>query len=205
MKETKSWRHEIDFQCSFGIWPFRRTLNISHKGFEWCGELIPLKEITRLRWGIDKKRGGIFPKNVCVAVFGTAEKEYTIKTKQKDFYGHLVERYWKAAGKRLLGDMLAGLGAGKTYAFGGVTAADRGITIREKSIFGASESFYEWEALVWDIVNGSLCFVVLESPDKPLAGLSFLYVDNVHLLNAALKLLEQSPGKTKLSELAQNF
>lgn len=205
MKGAKSWRREIDFQCRFGIWPFKKTLNISSAGFEWCGTLIPLKEITRLRWGVEQKRGGIFPKRVCVAVFGTAAREYTIRTKQKDFYSNLVERYWKAAGRRLLTELLDGLGADKNYVFDSVTLGDCGIAVSKKGIFGGGSDFYEWSALGWGVVNGSLCFVSLAAPDKPLAGLSFLRTDNTHLLNVALKLLSQSRDSKKLSELPRNF
>ena len=204
MGKSKSWRHEIDFQCRFGLWPFQKTLSISHKGFEWCGELIPLKDIERLRWGTELKRGGIMPKRVYAAVFGTKSREYEIKTRQKDFYEHLVERYWKASGIRLLAKMLDGLGGGETYEFGKLRLSDCGIALREKKLLGGVRtSFYEWKELAWGAVNGSLSFVSREKPDRLLFGLSFLWVDNTHVLYAALKLLEQSPDKTRLSKAAK--
>lgn len=205
MSKAKSWRQEIDFQCRFGIWPFRKTLNISAKGFEWRGGLIPLKEITRLRWGVELKRGGIFPKRVYIAVFGTGEREYVIKTKQKDFYEHLVERYWKAVGRRLLSEMLEGLREGGVYQFGPAAVEDKGITVKEKSVLETSVNFYEWAGLRWGIVNGCLSLVSAEKPDRQLVGLSFLWDDNTHILSAALRLLEQSGDKTRLSKASGKF
>lgn len=205
MDKAKSWKREIDFQCRFGIWPFQKTLNISARGFEWCGELIPLKEITRLRWGIELIRGGVFPKRTFVAVFGTDAREYVIKTKQKDFYEHLVERYWKAVGRGLLNGMLAGLGEGKTYRFGSAEVRDEGVTVKEQSVFGASAKFYEWAGLRWGVNNGCLSLVSAEKPDKPLVALSFLRDDNTHILGAVLKLFEQSGGKTRLSKVSGSF
>ena len=58
---SDSWSREIDFHCKFGVWPFQKTLDITPDGFRWCGELLPLREVSRLRWGVDQKRGGVFP------------------------------------------------------------------------------------------------------------------------------------------------
>lgn len=201
MEEKISWQKEIDFQCSFGVWPFKKTLEISPNGFLWCGELFPLKKITRLRWGIDQCRGGIFPKRTCVATFGTDDREFTIKTKQKDFYAYLTDKYWKAVGRRLLSEMLEGLADGRNYTFGKEAAvSDGGITVRIKSgISKGRDVFYAWEELQWGVVNGSLCFAPANEPNKLLAGLSFLWIDNVHVLNVALALVDNSQDKKKLS------
>lgn len=199
MGKAKSWNREIDFQCRFGVWPFQKTLDISAKGFTWCGELIPLKGITRLRWGVELTRGGVFPKRQYIAVFGTDAKEYVIKTKQKDFYEHLVERYWKAVGLRLLTEMLDGLGEGRSYGFGPVTVEDGGVTVNKKGLLSTEQHFYKWNELGYGITNGNLCLAAEENPEQPLAALSFIWDDNTHVLFAALKLLEKSSDKTRMS------
>lgn len=205
MSKAKSWNREIDFQCRFGVWPFQKTLDISAKGFTWCGTLIPLREITRLRWGVELKRGGAFPKRLFIAVFGTDSGEYVIKTKQKDFYEHLVERYWKAAGRRLLSDMLDGLENGAVYSFGPLDVGDRGAAVNERTLLGADRRFYEWEALRWDTANGFLNFMSAEKSDRQLAGLSFIQDDNTHILSAALRLFEKSAGQKRLSRVNRDF
>ena len=204
MEKAMSWQQEIDFQCSFGLWPFRRSLEISPKGFLWCGELFPLNTITRLRWGIEQKRGGLLPKRICTATFGTNDREFTVRTKQKDFYGHLTDRYWKAVGRRLLTEMVDGLRAGKRYNFSDYAAVeDSGLyKIDKKLVGGAAEKFYPWEALEWGVVNGNLCFAPKEEPENLLVGLSFLWVDNVHMLNVALAPLLSAEKRTKISSLA---
>lgn len=202
MESNRSWCSEIDFRCSFGLWPFKRTLEITPKGFYWCDELIPMKKITRLRWGVDLRRGGIFPKRVYMAVFGTPEKEYTIKTKQKDFYEHLTDKYWKAVGRRLLSEMMDGLAEGQKYPFGDIVVQDEGITVNIKSAFSSEkQDFYTWEDLQWGIVNGNLCFAKKEETEKLLVGGSFLWVDNMHILNVAMGLLQNSNKRKKLSLL----
>lgn len=207
MSAEKFPRGDIDFQCRFGIWPFEKRLNISSEGFEWCGRLIPLEGIDRLRWGVELRRGGIFPKRVYVVVFAAAGHEYRIKTKQKDFYANLVEYYWKTAGVRLLQRLLDDLAAGESRLFGPLTeVCDSGMAIEEKSFPGISKrKFYEWDKLVWGVLNGSLCFAAREAPAKPLTGLSFLWVDNAHILLTALKLFSQNSGIKKLSEIPRNF
>ena len=161
-----------------------------------------MKEITRLRWGVDLRRGGVFPKRVYIAVFGTSEKEYTIKTKQKDFYEHLTDKYWKAVGRRLFTEMKKGLAEGKKYPFGEILVEDQGITVTTKSAFSPEkQNFYPWTELQWGILNGSLCFTKTDEPGKLLAGCSFLWIDNVHVLNVAMGLLQNSDNRKKLSSL----
>ena len=199
-----SWQQEIDFRSSFGVWPFKKSLEITPRGFSWCGEVVPLKSITRIRWGIDLKRGGIFPRKMYMATFGTDRKEYTIKTKQKDFYEHLTDRYWKAVGRRLLSEMLRGLAEGKSYRFGDLAVVDGGINTARKGAFTLSKKeFYEWDSLQWGIVNGSICFVLKEEPGRIIGGCSFLWTDNAHVLNVAMGLLQNSSGKKKLSSCAR--
>lgn len=205
MSGMDSERQIVDFQCRFGLWPFKKTLNISPEGFEWCGEFIPVESVTRLRWGSEQRRGGPFPKVVYLAAFGSESREYVIKTRQKDFYDHLRDNCWKAAGERLLIKMLDGLADGNTYRFGDLTLADRGISVADKSFLGQKNvTFYEWNDIAYGVINGNLCFARRETPDKLLTGLSFLWVDNVHVLYGAIKLLEKSTQKSSLSKARES-
>lgn len=201
--EKNGWHDEIDFHCTFGAWPFKKSLDITPAGFLFCGELFPLKTITRLRWGVEQKRGGIFPKFLYLATFGTATREFTIKTKQKDFYEHLTQRFWRAAGRRLMAEMLDGLRKGGSYVFGGFSISDGGLTVRPKGIFKAGRAeFFEWAKLKWGIVNGNLVFTKADSPERPIASASFLWVDNAHILSVALALLQERKDKGRLSAIA---
>ncbi|MDO5562127.1 MAG: hypothetical protein Q4F74_00770 [Synergistaceae bacterium] len=204
MDKQKSWNHEIDFHCTFGVWPFRKSLDIHPSGFVWCGELIPLRSITRVRWGYDQVRGGVFPKRVGVATFGTADREFTIRTKQKDFYDILTNKYWRALGRRLLSSMFDTLKRGERIVFTDELAVeDKGIIVRKKQMFGsAPEASYIWEDIGWAVVNGTLCFVPLSEPDNILAGASFIWSDNLHVLDVALSMLGQSEDKRRLSACA---
>ena len=200
---NNSWHDEIDFHCTFGAWPFKKSLDITPAGFLYCGELFPLKTITRLRWGVDQKHGGILPKVLYLATFGTATREFTIKTKQRDFYEHLTERFWRAAGRRLMAEMLDGLRKGGSFVFGGFTISDEGLTVRPKGIFKAGRAeFFEWAKLKWGIVNGNLVFTKADSPEQPIASASFLWVDNAHILSVALALLQERADKRRLSAIA---
>lgn len=201
--ENTSWVKEIDFHCRFGIWPFQKSLDITPAGFVYCGEIFPLKTITRIRWGVDQKRGGIFPKMYYLTTFGTETREFTIKTKQKDFYDHLTQRIWRAVGKRLINEMLDGLKSGKEFAFGDFSVTDNGITITQKSIFkGSQPIFYEWENLKWGIVNGNLVFTPNDAPDRLLTSASFIWTDNTHVLSVALAVLQERADKKRLSAIA---
>lgn len=189
----------IDFECEFGMWPFRKQLKISRHGFEWCGELFPLKSIESVRWGVLQKRGGVFPKYLYVVAFGADGREFTVKTKQKDFYEHLSVRVWRAAGRRLLSRLADTLLRRETVKYGDVAVSDKGAKFFAKELFGSGKGrFFLWEELFWTSAGGSLCFVKRDEPDKLLAGLSFLNVDNVRVLDAALTLLARSDSGTSL-------
>lgn len=202
--DSKSWVKEIDFHCRFGIWPFQKSLDITPAGFVYCGEIFPLKTVSRIRWGVDQKRGGVFPKMAYLATFGTETREFTIKTKQKDFYEHLTQRMWRAVGRRLMAEMLEGLKKGAEFGFGDFSVSDTGITITQKSIFkGSQPEFHEWEKLKWGIVNGNLVFTPADSPDKLLTSASFIWTDNTHVLSVALALLQENENKKRLSLIAE--
>ena len=51
------------------------------------------------------------------------------------------------------------------------------------------------------IVNGSLCFVKRDDPGKLLSGASFLWEDNIHILNVAMGLLQKGENRKNLSLL----
>ncbi|MCF0246995.1 MAG: hypothetical protein HUJ86_00125 [Synergistes sp.] len=202
--ERQSWSKEIDFHCTFGLWPFKKSLEITPAGFLYCGELFPLKTLTRLRWGVDQKRGGILPRVYYLATFGTETREFTIKTRQKDFYEHLTERMWRAVGRRLLGEMFDGLKQGREFSFGDFSVADKGITVRQKGLFKAPEPrFYEWGSLKWGIVNGNLVFMPTGEEETLLASASFLWVDNTHILSVALALFQEKERRVRLSSAAE--
>ncbi|MCD7951891.1 MAG: hypothetical protein LUG14_02955 [Synergistaceae bacterium] len=152
---------------------------------------------------MDQRRGGPFPKVRYLATFGTETREFTIKTKQKDFYEHLTQRFWRAVGKRLMAEMLDGLRKGKDYRFGDFSVSDNGLTVTQRGLFNGSQSeFYEWKRLKWGIVNGNLVFTPAESTDKLLTSASFLWVDNTHILSVALALLQKQTKLERLSSIA---
>lgn len=197
---ASSWSKSIDFHCTFGVWPFRKTLDITPAGVQYCGELFPFGTITRLRWGIDQKRGGVFPKVVYNFVFGTDTREITIRTKEKDFYEQLTEHIWRAVGSRLLSAMLTDLHQGRTREFGDFTVDDLGITVRQGALFGHGEKkHFAWNELKWGVINGQIVFTKNDKPDLPIASASFLHSDNAHLLTIALAVLQKSADKTSLS------
>ena len=105
-------------------------------------------------------------------------------------------------GRRLFSEMMEGLAEGKKYPFANILVEDEGITVNTKSAFSTEkQDFYPWSDLQWGIVNGSLCFAKRDEPGKLLSGSSFLWVDNIHVLNVAMGLLQNSESRKKLSLL----
>lgn len=204
-KKGNGGRPEVDFNCVFGMWPFRKSLNISWQGFEWCGKFFPLRTIDTIRWGVFQRRGGIFPKRTYIAMFGVEGREFTIKTKQQDFFNHLTGRLWTCVGQRLLAEMAETLSSGGTVHFKNVEVGDGGITVSDKQLLGTKSSSYCWNELLWGVSNGSLCCAEVASPDKIIAGLSLLWVDNAHVLRVALELMARRGGESLSAAVKSSF
>lgn len=194
---------EMDFNCTYGRWPFKESLNISAAGFMYRGELFPFPMVTRIRWGIEEQRGEPFPKDVYVAAFGTESREVVIRTGKRELYEELTRRFWYTCGRRLLAEMLVGLRGGRVYKFGDFTVTDDGILIEREDSAAIGSGFYRWCVLKWGIDSGSLVFTRVDNAAVRVAGASLLRVDNAHVLSIALKLFEKHPLSARLSVVAE--
>ena len=171
---NNSWHDEIDFHCTFGAWPFKKSLDITPAGFLYCGELFPLKTITRLRWGVDQKRGGILPKVLYLATFGTATREFTISTSTSR----------SASGAPRDAASWPRCSTACARAAASSSAASR---YRTKGSPSGRRGYSRPDA---------------RSPEQPIASASFLWVDNAHILSVALALLQERADKRRLSAIA---
>lgn len=194
---------DIDFNCNFGTWPFRESLDISAAGFMYRGELFPFPMVTRIRWGIEEQRGEPFLKELFLVAFGTESSEVVVKTGSRELYEELTQRVWRAVGQRLLAEMLVGLRDARMYQFGDFVVVDDGILTQRDDSAAIGSGFYRWENLKWNIDNGSLVFSSVDDTAKRVASASLLRVDNAHVLSIALKLFEKHPQSTRLSVIAE--
>ena len=103
-------------------------------------------------------------------------------------------------GARLLGEMLHGLREGKRYHFGSVVVSDHGVELERRHFFSNSERLScKWTDLV--IGNGAGTFYIAKKDEKKVsAELSYQQIDNVHVLEAAMRVFWKS-ASDRMSDL----
>ena len=199
---AESWRREITYEADVGVM-FKNKLRISPEGVEWKSSIIPLEEIERVRWGgTSHSVNGIPTGTTYTIVVGGGESEATVVLRKKEVYSEFVDRLWKAAGVRLLTEMLRGLRAGRRYRFGAAVITDYGVELERRRFFSSSERVpCRWTDVV--IGNGSGTFNIAKKDDKKVAvELPYQEMDNVHILEAAMRVFWKSP-KPRLSDLLE--
>lgn len=195
-----SWKREITYEADIGVM-FRAKLRISPDGVQWRGSKIPLEEIERLRWGGTRHSVNGVSTGTTYSIFVGGERGGArIELRQQRIYSEFVDRLWKTAGVRLLTEMLERLRAGERYRFGTAVVTDHGIELERRKLFGANERLpCKWTDLV--IGNRAGTFYIAKKDEKKVAvELPYQDMDNVHILEAALRLFWKS-ASSRLSDL----
>ena len=195
-----SWKREITYEADIGV-IFKDRLRISPDGVEWKGSKMPLNEINRVRWGGARHSVNGIPMGTSYNIFVGCEHGGTsIELRNRQIYSEVVDRLWKTAGVRLLTEMLKGLRAGRRYRFGTAVVADYGVELERRRLFRAKEHVScNWSDVV--IGNGDGTFYIAMKDDNKVAvELPYQDVDNVHILEAAMRVFWDSAGR-RLSDL----
>ena len=198
-----SWKREITYEADIGV-VFKDKLRISPDGVQWRGSKIPLEEITRVRWGGTRQSANGIPTGTTYHIFVGGERRGTrIELRKEQIYSEFVDRLWKTAGVRLLTEMLERLREGKSYRFGTAVVTDHGVELERRKLFGANERLpCKWTDLV--IGNGPGTFYIAKKDEKKVAvELPYQDMDNVHILEAAMRLFWKS-ASPRLSDLLDN-
>ncbi|WP_218277699.1 hypothetical protein [Plesiomonas shigelloides] len=190
----EEWRREITYEADVGIL-FKEKLRISPEGIEWKGHRWDLDSITRIRWGGTKHSVNGIPTGTTYSIiFGNSSNYSSIELKKEATYSNFIDRLWRGVGVRLLMEYLEGLRDGKKYRFGSTVMSDYGMELERKKLFGSNERvFCRWDELV--IWNGAGVFCIGKREDKKLAeSFSYLEGDNIHVLEAAIRMLWKRGG-----------
>ena len=195
-----SWKREITYEADIGV-VSKNKLRISPDGVQWRGSKIPLEEIKRVRWGATRHSVNGIPTGTTYNIFVGGERGGArIQLRKQQIYSEFVDRLWKTAGVRLLTEMLESLQAGKRYRFGTAIVTDQGVELERRKLFGANERLpCKWTDLV--IGNGAGTFYIAKKDEKKVAvELPYQDMDNVHILEAAMRLFWKS-ASPRLSDL----
>lgn len=197
---AEEWRREITYEADVGA-IFKDKLRISPEGIQWKGRRWDLDSITRVRWGGTRHSVNGIPTGTTYSIiFGNGSNYASIELKKEVTYSNFIDRLWKAVGLRLLTEYLEGLRDGKKYRFGSAIMSDHGMELERKKLFGSNERiFCHWgELVVW---NGAGVFCIGKKEDKKLAAaFSYQEEDNIHVLEAAIRMFWKRGGD-RLSSL----
>lgn len=199
--KAEAWRREITYEADVGA-IFKNKLRISPEGVEWKGRHWELDSITRVRWG-GRTRHSVngIPTGITYSIiYGNGSNYVSIELKKEIIYSNFVDRLWRAIGVRLLTEYLEGLRDGKKYRFGSTVMSDHGMELERRKLFGSNERvFCRWgELVIW---NGPGVFCIGKKDDKKLsAAFSYQEEDNIHVLEAAIRMFRKRGGN-RLSSL----
>lgn len=194
-EQTESWAREITYEATLGI-VLKKKLRISPEGIQWKTQRLPLEAIVGVRWG-----GAPTGKTYDI-VLHTQQSETRIALKRREVFQEFVQRLWKAVGVRLLTEMLEGLREGKRYQFATAVVSDDGVTLRRRRLLRSNQHVLcAWRELT--IGNGAGTFSIAKKGEKKVSvKLPYLELDNVHILEVAMRMFSKNPGR-KLSDLLQ--
>ena len=120
--------------------------------------------------------------------------------KKEQVYAEFVDRLWRAVGARILTEMLEGLHEGKQYRFGTAVISDNGVELERRHLFATNERVpCKWTDLM--IGNGAGTFYIAKKDEKKISvELPYQDLDNVHVLEAAMRIFWKNPSP-RLSDL----
>jgi hypothetical protein len=193
-RQTEQWAKEITYETRIGL-VFKDTLRISPNGIEWKGVRCSLDSITGVGWGATRNSVNGIPTGTDYFISFCDSRNVTrIQTNREQVFSGFTDKLWKAAGVRLLTEMLEGLRAGKQYQFGNAILDDLGMELTKRHTFRANEKVRaNWSQLhIWN-ADGS--FYVGVKDDKE-AYLALLYqaANNAHVLEAAIRMKFKNDG-----------
>lgn len=200
---AEDWRKEITYEANLGI-VFKDKLRISPEGIEWKGRRWDLDSITHVRWGGTRHSVNFVPTGTTYSIFFGNRSDYSsVELKKKDIYINFIDRLWKAVGVRLLTEFLYGLRDGKKYEFGNSVISDFGMELERKTFIPSYKRFFcRWNELV--IWNGPGVFCIGKKNDKKLIdNFSYQDEDNIHILEAAIRMLWKRGGDSLSSLLVE--
>ena len=186
-EDREEEKKEICYEAALGGIFTKNPFRISPEGIDWEGNHWSLAEIDRIRWGGIITRNGLVSSTSYVIYWGNNKRTAKLETSDEIIYNNIIDRLWKTIGIKIYIQMLEGLSKEEKFKFGSAIIFDGGVVIPKCGLFSSNEYLHcAWsEIRVWT-ENGAFCIAKKES-ERTRVSLSYLEVDNVHILEAAIR------------------
>lgn len=186
---------EITYNTEFGL-IFKDKFRISPDGFDYKGSLIPLEQITGVRWGAVKKSTNGIPTGTDYYFgYGTKTSSVLLQPNQHQ-YQAIIQRAWRAVCIRILLGWMEDWRKGRKVTIAGVEVSDDGLVLRRSRFLKEDETkFFTWFEISKGAYNGFLNFY---GKTEKKFSVSFSYKDswNVHIFDFAIdKIWEGKSAK----------
>jgi hypothetical protein len=192
--DEEQWKASIVFNTQIGA-VFKDELSLSHEGIRWKNQSYPLETITRVRWGATRHSVNGIPTGTTYYVwFGDNRRLACVETRKQEVFQEFTSKLWDAVCFRLLIELIASLANGDRIRFSDAVVHDEGIELSRHGLFGANGRV----ALSWGDVhiwNQDGCFYLGSKDDKKAyVALSYQEIDNVHVLEGAIRAFFKKGG-----------
>lgn len=197
--DRREWEKAISFEATYGVL-IKTRVAVSAGGVRHEGQLIPLEDINRVRWGATRHSVNGIPTGTTYMVFvGSAKDEIRFTVRNENLYNGFVTALYRATVGRLSVAFATELRAGGTLRWPGVQVSDTGIVLAAFRLFRANEQrFFPWAKVRTHSANGYFVLTaVAESGFE--ARVSYQDADNTHLLSYMIAAMRES-GVARLSE-----
>lgn len=203
LEQQKIRQQEITWEGEVGTL-FKEKLRISPEGIFWKKKQWPLDAINWIRWGgVRHSVNGIPTGTKYTIMYGSGIRSESIEIKNKTIFTAFTDRLWRAVGVRILTEMLKELQRGVKLHIGAAVVSDYGVELERKRFMSSPERlFCPWSTVsLWE---GAGAIFLGKKDDKRFSvALPYLDLNNVHVLETAVRLMFKSGG-TKLSSLLQD-
>jgi hypothetical protein len=193
--ERQEWEKSIQYEGVYGV-VFKETVGVSAAGVRHNKKLLPLEDITRVRWGATRHSVNGIPTGTTYSILVGGERDVIqIECRREDVFNGATTALHRAVLWRLMVKLAAALRAGQQRAFGSMSIGDTGVWLYKDKFFSREQKFFPWDGVSILSENGS--FVVRATKEKGFAGaISYLTDDNAHVAESLVRLLWKQGGST---------
>ena len=183
-REQREYEESIFYSTELG--PFNEKFQISIKGIEWRGRIIPLNDITGVSWGtIRTSMNGFNLRTDCKIAFQSSNGIEQLSPNYQT-YNEITERLWKALAIPIYVRMLKKIKNGETISVGGIKFNDEGVYLIKSGWFSSEERFFTWKES-FTIYNGNGTFVIKKKGEECSASSSYIDDMNTHIFEFAIR------------------
>ena len=183
-REQREYEESIFYSNELG--PFNEKFQISTKGIEWRGHIIPLNDINGVSWGtIRTSMNGFNLRTDCKIAFQSSNGIEQLSPNYQT-YNEITERLWKAVALPIYVRMIKKIKNGETLSVGGIKFNDEGVYLIKSGWFSSEERFFPWNES-FTIYNGNGTFVIKKKGEECSASSSYIDDMNTHIFEFAIR------------------